>query len=53
VSGRSDTGCALSTGPVGTMALMVNVIHTNAPQGAPLTHVRPASFSLPHTTRRE
>ncbi|MET7366235.1 hypothetical protein ABZS61_10465 [Streptomyces sp. NPDC005566] len=43
---------ALDAGPVGSTPLMVNLIDTGAPEGAPLHRVRPASFSIPHTTRR-
>ncbi|MFE6038387.1 hypothetical protein [Streptomyces sp. NPDC056452] len=44
---------ALDAGPTGSTPLMVNLIDTGAPEGAPLHRVRPASFSIPHTTRRD
>lgn len=44
---------ALDAGPTGSTPLMVNLIDTGAPEGAPLHRVRPASFSVPHTTRRD
>lgn len=43
---------ALDAGPTGSTPLTVNLIDTDAPEGAPLHRVRPASFSIPHTTRR-
>ncbi|MFD9500456.1 hypothetical protein [Streptomyces sp. NPDC060035] len=44
---------ALDAGPTGSTPLMVNLIDTGAPEGAPLHRVRPASFIVPHTTRRD
>lgn len=44
---------ALDAGPTGSTPLMVNLIDTGAPEGASLQRVRPASFSIPHTTLRD
>lgn len=42
-----------SAGPVGSTPLMIALIDTDAPAGASAGEARPASFALPHTTRRD
>ncbi|MEU8679057.1 hypothetical protein [Streptomyces sp. NPDC048560] len=41
------------SGPVGSTPLIVSLINPDAPAGASAGEARPASFSLPHTTRRK